>query len=221
MNKRIYISDWLSLKPYNRQVKTDLFYLNLCNQVKRKLVTGEQAITLHRYLTHDNLNLLCCFLTSYFEDLISGTDLWNSFVSVHTRLYKKALPFYDLDKYYEKEINYQDISFLIWYFLNTVQDKKFVSPFNDFILESAEKVAPVFYEAWEYAPENEHLQSCYHLDEAEKDFYRARNLIDTLLFRSYLFLFDFGRALKEREDEIIEKHGDNENLLPYLTRIEM
>ena len=216
MNTRIYIPDWLSWKPYNRQVKTDLYYLNLCNQVRRELVTGDQAITLLSYLSYDQLNQLCCFLTSYFEDLISGTNLWNSFVSVHTRLYKKALPFYDLDEYVEKEINYQDISFLIWYFLNTVQDEKFVSPFHDFILESAEKVVQVFDEAWEYAPENEQLLSCYQLDDDEEDFYRARNLIDTLIFHSYLFLVDFGRALKEREEEIIEKQVYNENLLPFL-----
>jgi len=93
MNTRIYISDWLSWKPYNRQVKTDPFYLNLCNQVKKELVTGDQAITLLSYLSYDQLNQLCCFLTSYFEDLISGTNLWNSFVSVHTRLYKKPCLF--------------------------------------------------------------------------------------------------------------------------------
>ena len=79
---------------------------------------------------------------------------------------------------------------------------------HDFILESAEKVSLVFDEAWEYAPENEQLLSCYQLDDDEEDFYRARNLIDTLLFRSYLFLVDFGRSLKEREDEIIEKHDN-------------
>lgn len=171
---------------------------------------------LNRYLTPKKFNLLCCFLTSYFEDLISGTNIWNSFVSVHSRLYHKSLPFYHLDEYDEKKANFQDVCFLIWYFLNTVQDEKFVSPFNDFIFEAADKITDLFDEAWEDATENKDLISCYRLNKSEKDYYKARYLIDTVLFRSYLFRFDFGRTLEEREDEIIKQQGNDANLLPFL-----
>ncbi|NLN24186.1 MAG: DUF3843 family protein [Bacteroidetes bacterium] len=98
---------------------------------------------------------MSCFLTSYFEDLISETNIWNSFVRTHQRLYRKQLPFYNLYQYYEEEINPQDISFLIWYFLNTVQEENFITPFNDFIVETAEKIIDVFDKEWEFAPENE------------------------------------------------------------------
>ena len=216
MNKRIFISDWLELKPYKKQVKTDIYYLNICNQVKNKIVNSDQFATLSTYLNPSGVNLVSCFLTSYFEDLISETNLWNSFISVHTRLYNKSLPFYELDDYYEKEVNYQDVCFLIWYFLNTLQEDHFISPYNESIFDAASEVTHLLLDHWEYAPENEDLVSYYRLDENEIDYYNARGMIDTLLFKSYLFVIDSGLLLSESEEEIYEEHGYSEHLPLFL-----
>ena len=131
-------------------------------------------------------------------------------------MYNKQLPFYILDEYYEEEINPQDISFLIWYFLNTVQKEKFIAPFNDFILEIAEKVMEIFDEAWDNAPENKYLKTFYQIDKNEEDFYIARNLIDTILFESYLFHPDTWQKLREQELKIIENRKDEKNILMFL-----
>ena len=216
MNKRIYIKNWLLFKPYDRQTKTDSYYLKLSNDVKQAITTNKQSFVLQMYLDEEDFNHLACFLTSYFEDIISKTNIWNSFISVHKRLYKKQLPFYILDEYYEEEVNPQDISFLIWYFLNTIQEEKFIAPFNDFIIETAEKVMDIFDEVWDYAPENEYLKSFYQINEKEEDFYVARNMIDTILFKSYLFCTDTLLNLKEKEFEIIEESKDDENIMMFL-----
>ena len=159
---------------------------------------------------------MACFLTSYFEDIISETDIWNTFIKTHQKLYKKSLPFYILEEYNEGEINLQDISFLIWYFVNCLQEEKFVAPFNDFIIETARKVMDVFDEAWEYAPENEHLNSFYQLDENEADFYVTRNLIDTILFKTYLFYPDTLLKLRIKEVEIMEDDIDRNYIVSFL-----
>lgn len=216
MEKRIYIKDWLELKPYEKQTQTDSYYLKICNDVKKVITTNKQSFVLQMYLNNEDIKILSCFLTSYLEDIISETNIWNSFVKIHQRLYKKQVPFYNLDEYYEEEINLQDISFLIWYFLNTVQEEKFISPFNDFIIEIAEKVIEVFDKTWEYALENEYLQSFYQIDENEDDFYVARNLIDTILFKTYLFYPDTLLKLRKQEFEIIEDDKDDENIMMFL-----
>ena len=216
MDKRIYINDWLEFKPYDKPSATDTYYLKICNDVKSAILTNKQSFVLQIYLAKMNIDYLACFLTSYLEDLISETNIWNSFVKTHKRLYKKQLPFYFLDEYYEKEINSQDISFLIWYFLNTVQSEKFISPFNDFIVQTAENVMEVFDEAWDYAPVNEFLKSIYLIDENEKDFYAARNLIDTILFKTYLFYPDTLLKLREQELRIVEDHKDDKNIIVFL-----
>tara|TARA_R110002050_G_C8942767_1_gene512709 strand:+ start:86 stop:1696 length:1611 start_codon:yes stop_codon:yes gene_type:complete len=216
MEKQIYIKDWLEFKPYKKQTITDNYYLKICNKIKGAITTNKQSFILQIYLDKKDINHIACFLTSYFEDVISETNIWNSFVKAHQSLYKKQLPFYNIDEYYEEEINLQDISFLIWYFLNSVQEDKFIAPFNDFIIETAEKVLNVFDEAWDNAPENKYLKSFYQIDENESDFYIARKLIDTILFKSYLFYPDTYLKLKELELEIIEDSKDEENIMMFL-----
>ncbi|MCD6598123.1 MAG: DUF3843 family protein [Bacteroidales bacterium] len=216
MEKRIYIKEWLELKPYEKQTLTDSYYLKLCNAVKHAITINKQFFVIQMYLNEEDINYLACFLTSYLEDILSETNIWSSFVKTHQRLYKKQLPFYNLDEYYFEEINHQDISFLLWYFLNTVQEEKFIPPFNDFIVEIAEKVMDVFDEAWDSAPENKYLKTFYQIDENEKDFYIARNLIDTVLFKSYLFHPDTLLKLKEQELKIVEESKEKENIMMFL-----
>jgi hypothetical protein len=213
---KIYIKQWLELKPYDKQTKTDSYYLKICNAVKKAIVSNKQSFVLQQYLNVEEIDVLSCFLTSYLEDLISETNIWNSFVRQHKELYNKELPFYELTEYYEEEINLQDVRFLIWYFTNTVQQDKFIAPFNDFTVETAEKIMEVFEEAWEYAPGNKILKTFYDIQKNETDFYIARNLIDTILFKTYLFYPDVLFDLKNTELEILEENTDKENLIHYL-----
>ncbi len=216
MTKRIFIKDWLILKPYDKQALTDSYYLNISNQVHDGILKNTSRSALLSYITDEDFKQLACFLTSYFEDIISNTNIWNSFIRINKRHYKKVLPFYDLTDYVEEEINTQDISFLIWYFLNTAQTEKFIVASNEFIIPIAETVMEVFEEAWEYAPVNEVLQNYYHIAHTENDFYVARNLITKLLFKTYLFKYDIVTDLEEQELNIINQYPDDDNLLSFL-----
>ena len=97
MNSRIYIKDWLELKPYDKQTATDSFYLGVCNKVKKAIIANRNLFLLQLHLSKEDINMLACFLTSYLEDVISETNIWRSFVRLHWRLYKKHLPFYLTD----------------------------------------------------------------------------------------------------------------------------
>lgn len=216
MDQRIYIKDWLELKPYEKQTITDIYYLRICNEVKRAIKSNKYSPVIEEYLNRKKIDMFSCFLTSYLEDLISDTGIFNAFVNAHQRLYHKQIPFYDLEEYYEGEINHQDICFLIWYFLNTVQEEEFISPYNDFIVELAEAILDIFDKAWENAPENEYLKSFYQIDQNEEDFYVARRLIDTVLFKTYLFYPDTLLKLQKQEFKIIERKMYDKNILSFL-----
>ena len=216
MKSKIFLKQWLELKPYDKQMSTDSYYLKLSNEIKNAIIS-QDSFVLIMYLKENEIDLLSCFLASYFEDVISETNIWNSFLNIHTKLYEKKLPFYNTNEYFEGEINLQDISFLIWYFLNTIQEEKFVSPFNDSIIDIASVVLQILEEEYEYAPENEDIKSYYRINENETDFYVVRNLIDTILFKTYLFYTDISIKLFEQEDELIEQN--DENLLMYLQDI--
>ena len=212
---RIYIKDWLELKPYEKQTTTDAYYLQLSNKVKDKLINNHYDIISH-YFDEEFINLLSCFLVSYFEDIISETNIWTSFVELHKELYNKPLPFYETNEYYEEEINKPDLIFLIWYFFNTTHTYQYIKPENHFFYEMATDIFEIFDDEYEYAPENEVLKKYYEIDEQETNFYTARNLIDAILFRTYLFYPDTLLDLEEAENEIIEEIDDKENIIQYL-----
>ena len=212
---KIYIKLWLVLKPYKTPTVTDAYYLKLSNQIKDCLNQFD-FILIQRYLDTKQINFLSCFLASWFEDVISDVGIWKAFTGMHRQYYGKILPFYDTVDYLEDEINEQDVAFLIWYFLNTMQMEKFISPYNDFILHAASAVMEILDKNYEYAPENNYLKTFYRLDENVTDYYVARNLIDTILFKTWLFYPDTLQELLENEAKIIEKLEDDPNLVSYL-----
>ncbi|NOZ48276.1 MAG: DUF3843 family protein [Chlorobi bacterium] len=213
MERKIYLKHWLELKPYNKQTTTDSYYLILSNEI-RDAIFGCENFVLKRYINENDINLLSCFLASYFEDVISETNIWRTFVSIHFELYNKKLPFYNTNEYYDDEINEQDIAFLIWYFLNTIQEKKFISPYNSFIKIIASEVMQILEEEYEFAPENNFLKQFYQLDNNEKDYYVARHYLDTIFFNTYLFYPDTAVKLQVLEKEILEEK--DENVMMYL-----
>ena len=215
MKERIYIKEWLELKPYETQTITDGYYLKLSNEIKEKLISNHYNI-LSVYFDAKYINILSCFIASYFEDIISETNIWTSFVELHQDFYNKKLPFYDTKNYYDNEINKQDIKFLFWYFFNTAQTDKFINSDNYFFSEMASDIIEILDKAYEYAPDNKVLKEYYKIDKTESDFYVARNLIDTILFKTYLFYPDTLLDLHDNEDKLIEDNKDKENLIHYL-----
>ncbi len=212
-DQRIYIDQWLELKPYDQQAPTDAYFLKLSNKVKEVLLAKESYSFLFKQWDEPKINLCACFLSSYFEDLISGSNLWNAFINTHKQLYNSFLPFYDTTEYYEEEINWQDINFLIWYFLNTIQNEHFLTPISEELKEVSLNVLSVFEEAWETAPENEHLKSYYQIDDKEPDYYQARKFIDTILFNSYLFYTDTTVDLRQQMEKIFEESENPEEAI--------
>lgn len=207
MKESIYIKQWLELKPYKQQTTTDSYFLAIANKVHKCFFT-KQTLPAFIYLESEELKTLSCFLTSYFEDIISETNIWNTFTSMHFQKYGKRIPFYATDQYYEGEINIQDVAFLIWYFMNTVQGDKFISPFNEFINNTAAYVMDIFEDDYEFAPENSRLAPFYTIEENETDYYKVRELIEAILFRSYLFYTDTGKRLRGIFDELAEQQSD-------------
>ncbi len=215
MQEKIFIRQWLAMKPYSKQVQTDSYYLRLANKV-RQVFAGRNYMVLAMYLNKEEVSDLACFLVSWFEDVISRTGIWKTFISMHEKQYGKKLPFYDITDYVEDEINKQDVAFLTWYFLNTMQKEKFISPYNDFIDNIATAVMDIFDKEYEIAYENNYLQALYTLDKDETDFYSVRLLVDRILFSSYLFFGDTHKGLMEKEAEVLEEYGNESDLAALL-----
>lgn len=184
----IYIQQWLQFHPYESPVKSDYYYLAICNEVDDYLkVAGDKLFSDKK---KENRKGLAIMLTCWFEDLVSELGIWKAFIQNHQRLYGKYLPFMHSDEeYYEDEINPDDIRFLIWYFL-TIQDFETLtySPESDLLIVLSEAIYAYFDKEWDEAPVNTSLKSFLDLD-ADADFYDVRLVMDWLVLNSYPFKY--------------------------------
>jgi len=211
---RIYLKDWNIYKPYKDQVSTDSYYLKVCNEVK-SIIEADKNYSFLMEFQADFIKDLAIFLTNYFEDIISETNIWNIFIQKHKELYQKVLPFFDTENYYEKEINESDIAFLIWYFTSTMNKNKVYSIGNTFYVLLAQDIIEVFDEHYEYAPENTVLKDIYTFPENENNYYSARLFIDNIVFSSYLFMIDIGFDFDRDFEEYLMTAEEDSNLKSY------
>ena len=223
MKNKIYIKQWLALKPRNYSGSTDLYYLKIANKIKSSLAETE-VMMLSRLLDDDKINDLCCFLTCYFEDVVSEVNIWGAFKSEYAKLYDKKLPFFEIDDdYIDEEINLLDVVFLMWYYINALQDHMFISPFNTILFDIAASVMLEFDEEYEFAPENVQLKKCYHFEVRNDDntFYETRTFIQHVFFESYLFQPDIKKRLDNSVFNLIEdnKGEDPEMVMGFMRSI--
>lgn len=207
--KRILLEDWQDIKPYNKTSKSDLYYLEICNEINDKIYENNLHLPLQDFVREEGISLFCIFLTSYLEDIISGSEVWNSFTKKHEELYGTPLPFFETkDNYVAGEVNIQDVQFLVWYFINTVNKNVLLNPKDAFVKNLSENIIGILETEYEYAPENDLLREAYHQNNPE-DYYTTRRLLDQILTKTYLFFPDTGFSILRQEAEIMQSGGRN------------
>jgi hypothetical protein len=207
-NKNVYIKDWLFFHPYYKSNNTDDYFLKISREVFG-IIDSNMSLEPSFSLPFTQKVRLACFLTCWFEDVISETGIWKTFIEEHSRLYGKFLPFYELHDYYPNDINRQDICFLIWnYFSNIYFENELIPPFSKWIFRTAEQIFNVFDREYELAPENVRLNEFLKLQDDEENFYLVKDKLRWLTFYCYLFHFTKDKFDTEIENFINEKQKD-------------
>jgi hypothetical protein len=190
MWNNIVIGDWLEFKPYNEQTDFDNYFVKLSNKVKKHIVSHDPFI--EKNLGKKSVKELACYLCSYFEDVISETKIWASFVKLHEQMYSRKLPFYEEpEEYFTDEVNYNDICFLIWNFLDSHYSGAVFDPEDDFIFDLANDVYTLFEAEYETAQENKFIKNFYTIPTDEKvDLVSIRDFLEDIIINSYLFHYD-------------------------------
>jgi hypothetical protein len=182
MSKKVYLKDWLNYKPYDRHSNEDTQYLEIANKIN-KVLLKVSFLKNQIHLSEEDIVELSVFLTCYLEDLVSDTNVWNTFISIHKEKYNKHLPFYNTTNYLEGEVNHIDIKFLIWYFLNLKNLERFLSPFDGYLDYLAEDIFEILNFEFDYVDENERLKDYFTLP-PNSDYYQTRRLMQFVLFES-------------------------------------
>jgi hypothetical protein len=209
-HSKVYMADWLFFHPYDKPARSDFFYLRICQEIHEFLQNNKYEMLID-VLDENEIKLLACFITSYFEDVISETGIWAAFIHKHMDLYGKYLPFYNCDEdYYPDEINLEDVYFLLWYFLNReVFDDQYISPLYSQILLPGNGLFDILDSYYETAPQNDKLSDYLNIPDDETDFYRVRVKIEWLVMHSYLFHF-YQFELQEEMEDFLHEHEDDD-----------
>ena len=199
-NIKIYPKDWLQLHPYKQSDPTDSYYTNIANRIYGMLEETRLAYSFEK----DEVKQISIRMAAYFEDVISGLNIWRSFITEHKALYGKFLPFYTPDDhYYDDEVNYEDIRFLLWHYTQQYHGfhkGTFVSPDNAANGDTAKLIYQMFCDEWTTAPENERLQQLFAPETRYEDKDKYLNLLYWFHYQSYLFT----DSLQELTDTVKE-----------------
>ena len=184
--KKIFPAEWLAIKPYNNPDSVDLYYVGLANKVMGFLEKSELADYFKDELFIRKASL---YLVSWFEDICSNLGMWALVNKECLARYGSKLPFYDVTKYYEGEVNPQDLSLLLWHFMQVYNEKNtLLNPENPWLLKTALELTDLFDEEYESAPENERLYAFIHNDFIGDNWWECRKLMEWFHMSSYVFL---------------------------------
>ena len=184
--KKIFPAEWLAIKPYNNPDSVDLYYVGLANKVMGFLEKSELADYFKDELFIRKASL---YLVSWFEDICSNLGMWVLINKECLVRYGSKLPFYDVSKYYEGEVNPQDLSLLLWHFMQVYNEKNtLLNPENPWLLKTALELTNLFDEEYESAPENERLHAFIHNDFIGDNWWECRKLMEWFHMSSYVFL---------------------------------
>ena len=209
---RIALKDWLEYHPYVKEAPSDQFYITLGNDIQHEML----LIDIEDNLVGADYKCLACMLTCYFEDIISQTGMWTSFIDEHHKLYGKYLPFFDMDGYVRGSINLADIQFLIWHFCSNLSVQiHFIDPYSIEHNEIANCVYAKLIEAAESAPKNEDLIAALVLS-PDADIHEVREHLDFFFFGCYLHQYYFAALLEEEKLDVNNQKGSHKNFDPLL-----
>lgn len=96
-------------------------------------------------------------ITGYFQDILTDSGIWRSFVEQHKALYGRWIPFYPTDgDYVPHELNEADIRFLVWYTLcMNYENRRVWDPEDPAIAEVASLWHSMLDKVYDDAPEPE------------------------------------------------------------------
>jgi len=205
---RITLKDWLEYHPYNSEVCSDRFYIDLCNDLQHEMLHADEE----GHLVGADYKYLACMLACYLEDTVSQTGMWTSFINEHHRLYGKYLPFYDVDGYEHGKINQPDIQFLIWHFCsNLTIHRRFIDPFSIGNNEIARIMYGMLNETAGQAPVNEDLKSALMLS-PDANFDRVCKHLDFFFFGCYLHQYYTTILMEEEILDVKNQKGTQKNV---------
>ena len=203
-NIKIFPKDWLQIHPYKQSTPIDSYYTSIANRIYDIM---EQTQMVNSF-EGDEVKQICIRMAAYFEDVISELGIWRNFILYHKKTYGKYLPFYTPDDhYYDDEVNYEDVRFLLWHFTQQYHGFRkgtFVSPDNPVNESTSILIYNMFCDEWTTAPENIRMKTLFSNETRYENQDEYEQLLFWFHYNSYL-LTDTNMELSEYSKMLLEQ----------------
>jgi len=198
---KIYPKEWMAVHPYKQSAAEDLYYTDIANEVYQACnKNGLNEIG----MSDEQVRSISVRITAYFEDVISGLNIWHSFIQEYKRCFGKYLPFYSTgDNYFDDEVNEADVRFLLWHFSQQyfgLEHGAFINPDNSLLNIVGGEINNIFNDNWEVAPENSLFKAMFSPStryQTEEDY---QNVLLWMHYNSYLTV--------NSEEEVVRLYSD-------------
>lgn len=214
-NIKIFPRDWLALHPYKQSTPVDSYYTGIANRIYNIM----KETRLIDSFEGDEAKQTALRIAAYFEDVISELNIWRTFITTYRELYGKYLPFYEPDDhYYDDEVNYEDVRFLLWHYTQQYHGFRqgtFVNPDNPANELTGRRIYQLFCDEWTTAPENERMRAYLSSETRFQNQEDYEPLLFWFHYHSYLMV-DTNRELTEQVKLVWEVAEDNTDGLDRL-----
>lgn len=131
--------------------ETDDFYLRVANHLLEEADKTDFGKSLQPGMTRH----MALTLIGYYQDIVSDTGLWRSFIEVNRKLYGYKVPFHKTgEDYVDYELNREDIRFLIWYDIAMLDlERRDLYPLDEGLIAMADSLYGILDEYYADAPE--------------------------------------------------------------------
>lgn len=207
MKNLININSWCLGHLSSKVCASDFYYI----RIVRKLYNIVRATEVGK----DSGDFMCYRLamaaTYYFEDVISGFGIWETFTSKHKELYGKYLPFYDVDEenYYQDEINPEDVCLLVWMILQKENETAFLNPENPYLVKMAMRIYNELDAEFEKTPINVEIFENLKNGLLYEEFFGVKHMLSCMINKLYLFEPFLEDLVDVVEDQVLELLGDD------------
>lgn len=220
--KEFTLKEFIPMQPgYPEVAPTDEYYLNIANELAKNI---DEHHLLSSY-GEDLKREIILGVVGYFQDVISDSGIWRSFITFSKEIYGAPLPMFTLgENYIESELNIEDIQFLIWYYIECSLDNNgTLSPYNKEICEATKCCFAILDKYYDDAPNptEYNLIMDVELNDAEQ-IQQIYDLSYWLFWNSYFMRPAATPTLKQNlleGQQIIKEHPDPEEARPLLLEL--
>ena len=121
------------------------------------------------FATDREIRNACISLALYFEDLHSGTRVFETFTHIYKKMYGSYLPFYASKDAESSGASLDAMRFMIWHSLCAEREQRILNPTNDGMTEIAKKLLGLWESKKSTIQPNEELADYIFAEETQED----------------------------------------------------